>query len=541
MKNRYLLPQVYLYMRFSKKRQEDGDSLRRQMKLAEETSKKHNIPINEDLIMRDRGLSAFKAEHIKRGALGKFIAAIEDGLIAEGSILIVESMDRLSRDTPLAAQIQFNILMSKGITVITANDGLTYNEATLATESSKLFLIMGSMQRAHDESKHKHIRSLEAIEAKIQAFKEGAKPKSVGGDPHWIKTQDGYLQLDQERADIVKLIVDMYLKEHKGLNLIARELTKRGYSTPSGKRKAWGATTIRKILDNKALYGHKKFSLTYLKNGRYIAEPPYELDDYYPPIITKEEYDIIQVRKGNTSGSRESYGEDENVYLLSAYGKGKSVCAHCGKNTHTQYQKQKNRKNEYTGRNVQRLHCGSHKESSDCQPSFICQELEMAFIRAICTHINPQFLEKENAGKIDEERLRKDISILDAKIDALLKSIDELDSIDIIMKIKEKIRAFDLEKKELSGLLNQSYDHQTGAEDFHKMRELAEKCIDIKNSNERRTFKKILLQSIDKITINFEEKSLTAQFMNGNNFSLGKDGQGIYQTVTFYKRRPKNH
>lgn len=73
------------------------------------------------------------------------------------------------------------------------------------------------------------------------------------------------------------------------------------------------------------------------------------------------------------------------------------------------------------------------------------------------------------------------------------------------------------------------------------MRELAEKCIDIKNSNERRTFKKILLQSIDKITINFEEKSLTAQFMNGNNFSLGKDGQGIYQTVTFYKRRLKNH
>ncbi|MCU8114274.1 recombinase family protein [Vibrio vulnificus] len=82
------------------------------MKLAEDTSKKHNIPINEDLIMRDRGLSAFKAEHIKRGALGKFIAAIEDGLIAEGSILIVESMDRVSRDIPLAAQIQFIILMS---------------------------------------------------------------------------------------------------------------------------------------------------------------------------------------------------------------------------------------------------------------------------------------------------------------------------------------------------------------------------------------------------------------------------------------------
>lgn len=537
MKNNYLLPQVYLYMRFSKKRQEDGDSIRRQLKLAEKTSEDHGIPINDDLIMQDRGLSAFKAEHIKRGALGKFITAIEKNRVAEGSILIVESMDRLSRDTPLAAQIQFNILMSKGITVITANDGLAYNEASLATESSKLFMVMGSMQRAHDESKHKHIRSLEVIEGKIQTFKDGAKPKAIGGEPHWIKSKDGYLILDEKKAEAVRLIVKLYLEEHKGLNLIARTLTEQGYKTPTGKHKAWGVTTISKILDNKALYGHKKFSLTYLRAGRYITDPPYELDDYYPPLITKDEYDIIKERRRNTSKSRESYGD--KVYLLSSYGKGKSICATCGKNTTTQYQKQKNRKGEFTGREVSRLHCLGHKETLNCHSSFLCQELETAFIRSIYTYVNPKFIERENVGKIDEERLRKDISILDAKVDELITAIDDLDSIDIIMKLKVKIKKFDQERKELNDLLNQSYNKQSGIEDFKKMKQLAEKCVDINNSDARGQFKRILLQSIDRIVISFEDQSLFAYFKNGNHLTLAKDDGGQYQTAVFYKRRPK--
>ena len=82
--------QVYLYIRFSRKTQEDGDSERRQYEYAKKVAKKYNLEINHDL--RDRGYSAFKGTHRKTGKFGRFIDDVNSGAIAEGSILIVESL-----------------------------------------------------------------------------------------------------------------------------------------------------------------------------------------------------------------------------------------------------------------------------------------------------------------------------------------------------------------------------------------------------------------------------------------------------------------
>ncbi|TOL00220.1 recombinase family protein, partial [Vibrio parahaemolyticus] len=65
-------------------------------------------------------MSAFSSEHVNKGALGEFIKAVDEGKVERGSVLIVESLDRLSREVPMQAQIQFNELISKGITIITA-------------------------------------------------------------------------------------------------------------------------------------------------------------------------------------------------------------------------------------------------------------------------------------------------------------------------------------------------------------------------------------------------------------------------------------
>lgn len=43
--------------------------------------------------MTDRGGSAYHDDHKKKGKLGLFIKAIENGLVAPGSVLIVESLD----------------------------------------------------------------------------------------------------------------------------------------------------------------------------------------------------------------------------------------------------------------------------------------------------------------------------------------------------------------------------------------------------------------------------------------------------------------
>ncbi|MCC4854833.1 recombinase family protein [Vibrio lentus] len=125
---KFMLAQVYSYKRFSSVEQKKGNSLERQNNYAIEIAKKYKLKLNEDLDMTDEALLAFHDEHVSKGVLGTFIKAVQDGAVASGSILIVESLDRLSRQLPLQAQMQFNDLLEIDITIITATDSQVYNK-----------------------------------------------------------------------------------------------------------------------------------------------------------------------------------------------------------------------------------------------------------------------------------------------------------------------------------------------------------------------------------------------------------------------------
>ncbi len=59
-------------------------------------AKERGLALDETLSLRDEGLSAFHQHHVKQGALGIFLRAVDDGRIPHGSVLVVEGLDRLS-------------------------------------------------------------------------------------------------------------------------------------------------------------------------------------------------------------------------------------------------------------------------------------------------------------------------------------------------------------------------------------------------------------------------------------------------------------
>lgn len=79
------------------------------------------MQLDAALSLRDEGPSAFHQRHIKQGALGVFLRAVEDGRIQSGSVLVVEGLDRLSRAEPIQAQAQLAQIINAGITVVTAS------------------------------------------------------------------------------------------------------------------------------------------------------------------------------------------------------------------------------------------------------------------------------------------------------------------------------------------------------------------------------------------------------------------------------------
>jgi len=78
---------VYSYTRFSD----------RQAAYAAKWATEHGLLLDDKLSVRDEGLSAYHQRHVKSGALGVFLVAVEQGRIPIGSVRVVEGLDRLSR------------------------------------------------------------------------------------------------------------------------------------------------------------------------------------------------------------------------------------------------------------------------------------------------------------------------------------------------------------------------------------------------------------------------------------------------------------
>src|SRR3954451_1430087 len=91
-------PKAYSYKRFSTPAQAEGDSLRRQTAMAQAWADRVGVPLDTELKLTDEGLSAYTGANQDVGALGAFLDAVREGSVPQGSWLLVENLDRLSRE-----------------------------------------------------------------------------------------------------------------------------------------------------------------------------------------------------------------------------------------------------------------------------------------------------------------------------------------------------------------------------------------------------------------------------------------------------------
>ena len=137
------------YGRYSDKEQGEGDSRRRQTEGAEHFAQTYGLKIVRRAF--DGGLSAFHGDHIKYGKLGGLLQEIKDGKIKPGTVLLVECIDRLSREAPC---VQFTLLvqiLSAGIQVVTFQDNKWYTLDSINEHPHELFGVLGIMARGNDD------------------------------------------------------------------------------------------------------------------------------------------------------------------------------------------------------------------------------------------------------------------------------------------------------------------------------------------------------------------------------------------------------
>ena len=172
---------VFSYRRFSSGRQASGHSLERQTESARRWCAEKGFVLDESLALSDLGVSAYAGDNASRGALAGFLAAAESGRTPRGSILLVESLDRLSRAAIPDAMSLLTAIVKSGVRVVSLIDGHEWNDVTIQDTMSFMLSVL-LFSRAHNESSTKARRVSEQFQKKR---KDGLAVVSFGHGPGW--------------------------------------------------------------------------------------------------------------------------------------------------------------------------------------------------------------------------------------------------------------------------------------------------------------------------------------------------------------------
>lgn len=308
---------VYSYLRFSDAKQATGNSAARQSDFAIKWAADHGMVLDDALSMRDEGLSAYHQKHIKIGALGVFLEAVNAGRIPVGSVLIVEALDRLSRAAPMVAQPQLAQIINAGITVVTASDGKVYNFDSLKANPMDLVYSLLMMIRAHEESDTKSKRVKAAVRRQCEDWVSGKRRARIvnGRDPGWLRWNGEAFELIPERAEGMRLVVKMFL-EGNGFVRIANALEKCGLAVTGTNSTNW----IYALIKRPDLIGVRLLKA----DGE-----EFRLEGYYPRLISDEDFDRLQLEYARRKKSPRAAG-GKSVYPGLFTGIDVGTCLTCG-------------------------------------------------------------------------------------------------------------------------------------------------------------------------------------------------------------------
>ena len=179
-------PLAYSYIRMSTEIQLKGDSLRRQVELSEKYALEHGLELVRDFNLHDIGVSGFTGENqSESAALGVFLEAIKHKEIPERSYLLVESLDRLSRQNINKAQNLLQSITENGINIVTLTDNKLYE--AYSTDPMQMIYSIIIMSRAHEESQMKSERVAAAWQNKRDNIETKILTKTC---PAWLKVSD---------------------------------------------------------------------------------------------------------------------------------------------------------------------------------------------------------------------------------------------------------------------------------------------------------------------------------------------------------------
>jgi DNA invertase Pin-like site-specific DNA recombinase len=309
---------AYSYQRFSSPAQAHGDSIRRQNEKRDSwLARNPDVHFDTSLTLLDLGKSAFTGKHREnpdRHALAAFLKLVERGKVRRGSYLIVESLDRLTREDIQPALLLVLGLLQAGIRIVQLLPvEVVYTDKSPAME---VMMMIMELSRGHSESQMKSERVGSAWAEKKRCRREGKpqparKEDRVNGMhllthtlPAWIEERGGKPVRIPERAAAVKRVFELALAGY-GHQSIVKRLTAEGVPA-LGRSGRWVVSYVYLILSDRRVLGEHQPRVK--RTGQPDGEA---IPDYFPRVIdedtwkaTRGEIDGRKRRSAGRTGTR---------------------------------------------------------------------------------------------------------------------------------------------------------------------------------------------------------------------------------------------
>jgi DNA invertase Pin-like site-specific DNA recombinase len=453
------MKKAYSYIRFSTPEQLKGDSLRRQKEASDQYCKDKGLMLDTSLNMRDLGKSAFHGTHVsKGGALYEFLQLVEAGKIEKGSVLIVENLDRLSREKVLVALNQFTNIIQAGITIVTLQDKQEYTQENVNDNWAQLIISITYMARAHDESLRKSQRLSSAWKQKRKNAISTDNKKLTKMAPAWLRLSNNRKQfvLIPEICEAIESIYRMKLAG-KGARYIETEINKmsdiwKPPITTRNKSGGWRKSYINKLLmNNRELIG--EYQPHRMIEGKRIPEGE-PIIDYFPSVFPDKElfYSVQALINNNSKTNGRAGGQTGKASNLFTH---IVRCGLCGGVMHLI-----DKGNSPKGGKL--LHCDKSRRNQGCEAKPVhYDEFERLFFADFDELDLSEFVSGQDELKTEISALNRSIGVgtyrieeIDKKMNNLVADREDADSPELRQALDKRYKELVEENKALTSQVN---------------------------------------------------------------------------------------
>ena len=406
---------VTFYARVSTDKDEQINSLENQIQYYTELiQSKPNWTYIKGYI--DEGISGASTE--KRYS---FLRMIADAKAGRFDFIITKEISRFSRST-LDSIKYTQELLEHDVGVLFQNDNIN----TLDSDSEFRLVVMAGV--AQDE-----VRKLS--ERLKFGFRQAIKNGHVlGNDKLWgYDKKDCVLTINEEEAQVVRRIFDLYANQQMGIRRISQTLYDEGFTSRKGN--TFNVLTIRHILCNPKYKGwycanksqtvdYRSKRKVFLDESEWVMYP----DPSIPAIVSEELWDranALYKRRSQQMMSHQSAAEFHNRYPYS----GKIICEEHGTSFHRQVLRSSKGEKEVwqcrVYRNRGRVACSAPQLRTTELDQIMAQifdqltQNKQAIIDAVVTVL--QSVPDEHDYAQDIRHIEEDLSSIQAKKDRLLE------------------------------------------------------------------------------------------------------------------------